>query len=702
MKHSYFSLTCAGLLASLSLSTSLMAYGQEQETIFKDIITVNGTIITPLEVDTMIPEIEPLSGPDIVRYIARLPGMNINNNGQISGQVQYRGLFGPRINVKVNGETIASGGPGWMDPPLHYAPMPLISHIEVDRGVSPVRNGPGFAGGVNAVFKFTDFTKKPDFALGYDVNGAYRSADNGTAYGGIIGLSNDQFRFNIMASDENGDNLKFPGGEISATEYHRLVYGVSSGVRVGQHEFGLELRRQETDNSGNPPFPMDIRFFNSDFATLTYKGDFDFGRLEAKFSGGEISHGMTNFLMRPAPASRALYRETLASSFKRDASLMAAFKLAEGELKLGADTEFTKFKSRIGNPNNAGFYLDNVAIVSQDRNGLFAEWTGALASLNVEIGGRVDWYGSKAGQASVGPALPMMPHMLAKAYNKTARVWGDTTFDGVLRLWKNTDGPITWRTTLARKTRVPGHLDRFAWLPTTASAGLADGNIYLGDQAIKSEKAWSGELGFDYRSKQAYFRPTVFYRSIDDYIQGIPFDDTVGVIDTPQEMVARMNGDPTPLKFGNVDAKLYGVDMDFGVKLSGPWRIDGTASYVRGQRRDINDNLYRVSPPNLSLTGTYETKDWSLSLEGKFVAKQNNVSASNSELATDGYTVVGLSGNYQIRKGIMVSAGVENIFDTFYAEHLSGYNRIKNSDVPLGVRLPGAGRGVYIKLMLRN
>ena len=700
------------LLSGLMLSASALAtsnsFAQSANSadVLQDIITVYGQRESTQTLNTVRPESEPVAAPDAAAFVARLPGADINNNGQLSGQVQYRGLFGPRVNVQIDGNNISPGGPGWMDPPLHYAPMPLVSRIEVDRGVSPVRNGPGLAGGVNAVFKKTDFTDSNEFSLNYDVTAAYRSIDDSTAFGGIVGTSNEMFRINALYAKESGGNITFPEGEIASSEHDRLVYGFSTGVKFGAHEFGFDVRKQETGDSGNPPFPMDIRFFDSEFVNASYNGDFDVFRVEAKLGAADISHAMTNFHLRPNNNPMAL-RETFAKSFKRTADLMLAFDLGDGEMKIGGDYDFTKHKTRITHPNNPHFFLDNVPIVTQDRVGLFGEWTGHYAGFGAEIGGRIDWIDSQTEKAGLGSALPMGPRMLINMYNMSDRTWDDTNIDGVLRLWKETDGPLVWRGTLAHKTRAPGYLDRFAWLPTTASAGLADGNIYLGDRAIKSESAWILNAGFDYKTDRAYARPTVFYRSVDDYIQGVPFDNTVGVLDTMQERVAAMNGDPTPFKFGNVDAKLYGFDMDFGMKLmgdmtSGLWRIDGVASYVRGKRRDIEDNLYRVSPPNLTLSGSYERQDWSVSVESKFVAAQDNVSASNSELATDGYAVFALYGNWNVNADVMVSAGVENVFNELYAQHLSGYNRISGSDVALGDRLPGAGRGVFVKLSVRN
>jgi len=42
--------------------------------------------------------------------------------------------------------------------------------------------------------------------------------------------------------------------------------------------------------------------------------------------------------------------------------------------------------------------------------------------------------------------------------------------------------------------------------------------------------------------------------------------------------------------------------------------------------------------------------------------------------------------------------GVENLGDKVYRDHLGGYNRVTESDVPVGVRLYSMGRNIYLKL----
>ena len=57
-------------------------------------------------------------------------------------------------------------------------------------------------------------------------------------------------------------------------------------------------------------------------------------------------------------------------------------------------------------------------------------------------------------------------------------------------------------------------------------------------------------------------------------------------------------------------------------------------------------------------------------------------------------------GAWDVRQGVTLSAGFENLLDEAYQDHLAGYNRNAFGDVPVGERIPGAGRGVFVRLSL--
>lgn len=673
------------------------AFAQDNEPALQDVIIVTGSRLqTPVQ-QSVTPEAAPLQGGDITYLIARTPGGARVGNGELSGQMQYRGLFGERLNLRVDGQRFASGGPNLMDPVFHYAPASLVAAVVIDRGVSPVSAGPGLAGGADAVFKRIGFADSGDVSFGYDLTFGARSINESISTGGVIGAASDAWRFNLLGAWEEGSDTEFADGVIGGSGFERGVFGASAGVRTALGEFSFDLRRQNTGPSGNPPFPMDILYFDTDFARIGYTTDIGSVRMEAAAYYTDVAHLMDNFSLRPSPMP-AMTRASFADATTRGGKLMLSFAALGGEMKLGVDGDRAEHHVTITNPSNPDFFVTAYPDITKDRLGGFVQWTGGLGPIQSEIGLRADRNEFDAGEALLGVALAMGPRTLSDAFNNASPRRDDTTVDAVARLWTPAENGLSWRATLARKQQMPGHIQRYGWLPINASGGLADGNIYVGDPRLDPETAWIAEAGFDYAGRRAYLRPTVFYRQVDGYIQGVPFDSTPGVVDSVVEMVASMSGDPTPLRWDNVDARLYGVDLDAGYAFDGPLRIDGVLNFVRGERRDVDDNLYRVSPLSLTAGLTWEAADWSATFETRAVAEQDDVSTTNSEAPTKGYVVLSAYGEWTMRDGVRIAAGVENLLDQVYKDHLSGYNRNGFGDVPVGERIPGAGRGVFVRL----
>lgn len=690
---------CRLLVSAATIAYAYPAMAQSSDPALEDVIIVTGKRTNIQTEMSITPDTAPLQGGDITYLTARTPGGARIGNGELSGQMQYRGLFGERLNLRVDGQNFASGGPNLMDPVYHYAPAPLVSSVVIDRGVSPVSKGSGLGGGADAIFKRVDYTDDADASLGYDVMLGARSVNESVSTGGIIGAASDEWRFNFIGAYEEGGDTKFGNGVIGGTAFERAVYGLSAGVKMKAGEFSLDLRRQNTDPTGNPPFPMDIQYFDTDFARFGYKTDFGEIRLNANINYSDVAHLMDNFSLRPAPTPMR-QRATFADAKTIGVAVSLAFPSFSGEMTLGMDGQGTEHDVTITNPNNQAFFVTPFPEIDMSRFGGFGEWNGDLGDLNTQFGLRIDHHDFASSEAELGTALPMGPRNLAMAFNGAQRDGREITVDGVVKLWTDAANGLSWRATLARKEQMPGYIQRYGWLPINASGGLADGNIYVGDLTLDKETAWIAEAGFDYASERAYLRPTAYIRAIDNYIQGTPFDDNVGVINSPVEMIASMNGDPTPLRWANVDARLVGFDFDAGYDFDGPLRIDGVANYVRGERRDIDDNLYRIAPPNVMVGLTYEQSTWSATIEGRAVADQSKVSDTNSERPTDGYVVFSAYGDLLIRDGVKLSAGIENLFDEVYEDHLSGYNRNGYGDVPIGERLPGAGRGIFLRLSL--
>lgn len=685
-----------GLVCSTAFFTGAQAAETEtQNAALHDVIIVTEQQNRETMQRSISPDGAPLMGMDATLLAARTPGAARIGNGALSGQMQYRGLFGERLNLRVDGQAFASGGPNLMDPVFHYAPAPLVDAVVIDRGVSPVSAGPGLAGGANARFKRLAYGADDTPRFGYDVSVSGRSANDATAGGGIAGMATQKWRVNVLGALEEGNDTKFDAGTVAGSGFQRGVFGVSAAHRLAAGELRLDARRQNTEPSGTPPFPMDIQYFDTDFARFGYSRQIGAWMVDAHLFNTDVAHLMDNHSLRPDPVS-SKFRASYADARTEGGDVTASLSALGGDLSFGVDQVEMTHHVTITNPNNAAFKVTPFPHIELQRLGGFAQWqgpfSGRLANWQGQLGARFDRHDYQAGQATAEGVMAG-PVNLANGFNAADRQGDAQTLDLVARFWTVPINGLSWRASLARKEKMPGYIQRFGWLPITASGGLADGNIYVGDLTLDKETALIAEFGVDMTTPRSYLRPTVYVRQIDDYIQGT----AVAASETLIINVATMNGDTSLLKWGNVDARLTGFDLDMGYDVAGPFRLDAVVNYVRGKRRDSADNLYRIAPPNATVSLTWEAPLWSAGIEARLVAEQDKISTSNEELRTDAYQLVNLYADRELRDNLRLHVGVENLFDTDYRDHLSGINRNGFGDVAVGARVPGAGRGVFVR-----
>jgi len=658
-----------------------------------EVIEVKGRRSILEEAYTVTPDRTTPNAADAAELLNLVPGGAVNWNGPITGLVQYRGMFGYRINTRVGDMYMNPGGPNWMDSPLHYAPRPILDHVEIERGISSVSTGAESIGGsVDAVLKSSEFTKGDEFEVHGDVEASGRTVNDAISGGGIVSVANRRHRLHVLGSGEFGGDTKFPDGRIHPTSYERYQVGGGYGLQLGAHRFGLDYRRNDTGNAGTPALPMDIRFIDTNIAKGDYEGELGPFEVEGRVSYSGVEHEMDNFTLRDlnGPA-----RFTEASGDGLGAELQAEVPLWRGRLTLGGDGHRARHDADIKSPVNPLFFVNNFNDVERIRYGGFAEWEAKLLEVaTVEVGVRYTRVDSDAGVVDALPArLGLMGGAFTRlrdAFNAADRERSDDLVDWVVKLSAAPIQGLNVHISGGRKSRAPYYIERYLWLPLQSTAGLADGNTYVGDIGLDPEVGHEVEGGLAWRGRWVYIAPRAFARWVDDYIQGTPATN-------PDVTMIQ----PGALQFTNVEALLYGVDLEGGVDLPGPFQLDGTLSYVVGERRDIDDNLFRIAPLRGRVTLGFRWDQWHAAVEGVLAARQDRVSQTNRETATPGYGIMNLYAGWEPLSGLRLTVGIDNVTDALYRDHISGINRVANSDVAQGERVPGAGRNFYGRVAWR-
>ncbi|RLA56820.1 MAG: TonB-dependent receptor [Gammaproteobacteria bacterium] len=640
--------------------------------------------------------------PDVAQLLKKAPGANVNSNGPLTGIPQYRGMFGPRIATSLDGSQLAPSGPNWMDPPISYAVSGQLESLEVHRGIVPVSVAQESIGGaIDFKANHGSFTHSKDFELAGRMIGSAQSVNDGYHLNTALYVSNNQHRVKLAAVTESGNNAEFDGGTIKPTEYERQRYDVGYGFRTGNHTIQLDYGYNDTGDSGTPALPMDIEYIEGDLYNLDYNFKIDSEiEIDVSLYGSDLDHRMDNYHLRKAPPADRWRRNT-ASSDNLGLKLQTTLHDERGAWLFGVDGFGSEHDSDIDNPNNPMFFVKNFNSAEREVFGIFLErhqdfgkhWSG-------EFGIRYNRVEMDADEVDGTPAMMMPPaQKLRDAFNNADRDVNDNNVDLVAKAWYKASDTSSWYAGIAQKHRSPSYQERYLWLPLEATAGLADGHTYTGNINLDPEVSRQIEFGLDYSNNTLTISPRIFYSDVDDYIQGTPSELAPAVMFV--HMMNEMNGTnmPDPLQFNNVDAEFYGFDVDWSWQLSDHWLMSGLVNYVRGKRDDINDNLYRIAPANATFRLNYAANNWNAGVESVIYAEQDDVSETNSEQESSGYGLVNLNAAWQATPQLQLAAGVDNLFDKKYQDHLGGYNRVANSDIDRGERLPGYGANVFARVV---
>ncbi|WP_181901752.1 TonB-dependent receptor [Thalassotalea euphylliae] len=635
------------------------------------------------------------SVPDLANWLASVPGANINRNGPVTGVAQYRGLFGDRVATTIDGHPIIGAGPNAMDTPLSYSTPLIVDALTVYRGVAPVSAAIDTLGGaVQVKMRKADISQQQQLEMSGDLQLGYRSNNKAETGAGVINLSQGNWGAMLFANVQQADDMETGSGkDISPTEFQKRQFGGDFRFNNGNENIGLTYHYLDTQNSGTPALPMDIEYIFSHRVSLD--GGFSLANWQINWQLGylDADHKMTNFLLRQNN-NPMRHRRNHAESETIDVKFSAEQPFSFGDLTLGIDGYFAEHDSFISNPNNAMFFVNNFNQVEDNRYGIFAELVTKLANSEISYGLRLKRAEADAGNVSTSMAAMPMPAMLLNRFNNADRSVSETDLDLAINSETRLTNNLSLSAGIGVKTRAPSYQERYLWLPMEATAGLADGRTYIGNINLDSEQAYQLDLGLNYLDQQLSISPHIFYQRIDDYIQGTPLPMT----EMAALMVAQMMaGDSNPLQFTNVDAKLYGADINWQYKFNEHWQVSGIASYVRGERRDIDDELYRIAPLNGQITVSYQGTDFNTNLTLVAVASQNKVSNTNLEQTSSGYGLVNLDAQYFVNTSLTLKAGIDNVLDKDYRSHLSGYNRVQGSDIPVGQRVPGEGVSAWLE-----
>ena len=673
------------LLYSVSFALMLMpalSFADDLANTDKDttvvVVTASKPVLPTLNVVAGNP-IENDGARDAGALIENQKGVAIIRHGAQTGLIQLRGLSQDRVKVRIDGVEIVPACPNHMDPPFHYVGTNDIGAISIANGATSIADsGDSIAGTITVNTKSPEFATGDKEELSGDLSFNYSDANRGTNGDLGLNLGFAKAAFRLSGGFQNGGDLEYKGGAASVTGYKMNHYKFEGEFLTPIGQIGFGAGGDDSRNVGTPALAMDMVYDHAETYRIGLIGDYSFGKLTARIFHNDIDHIMDNYGMRTYNTTSRM--NAPATSTDNGYFVSLDMPLSAFNLKVGSDGHLNDFDVYMKNIAN-GMISQSFNESSRDRYGVFAEIDGKINQhIHAKLGVRydnikTDTHDITKSMMSDAPYLP--------AFNGTnhERTFDNYELSAGLR-WHVVDA-LVFEFMAAQKMRAPSIVELYLYKPS-ATYGSADGRNYMGNQDLDSETSRQISADAYITLGNLKLNPSIFYNKVSDYIQGVAMTATPGAT----------------LKFQNIDAEIYGAEFSADYALNDNWALFGAASYVHGEDTTHNDNLYRLSPLRGIAGVKYDSKHIEAMLETKMVAKQDKVSAYNGEQATPSYTLVNLRGRLKLNENAGLNFGVENVFDKFYYDHLSGINRVNDAalggNLAIGQKIPGAGRTFYM------
>jgi len=145
--------------------------------------------------------------------------------------------------------------------------------------------------------------------------------------------------------------------------------------------------------------------------------------------------------------------------------------------------------------------------------------------------------------------------------------------------------------------------------------------------------------------------------------------------------------------YRNVDAQLAGVEIAAGW-AQGNWEIWGDATYTYGENTSDNRALAQIPPLQGQFSVAYGRDGWRGGARMNWATEQERIDPSRDPGTTSGYATLDLFGSYAVSENATLLAGINNVTDETYANHLSRSNIFD----PMVTQVNEPGRTIYVKL----
>ncbi|MCC5937937.1 MAG: TonB-dependent receptor [Lunatimonas sp.] len=604
----------------------------------------------------------------------------IRKSGAFGFDPVMRGFKYDQLNVVIDGFHAANAAcPNRMDPPTSQVALNRIKQVEILKGPHALRYGIGLGGTINYIQEDPDFTSSGVYGR---LSTMYESNGNVFRNEGRVGISGEGHDIGVMGSWSSGGDYQDGNGVIVPANFTRGTVGMYGDFRLGEADLiQATINRNFARDVDFPTLPMDLRTDDTWMASLRHTRTFKNKKLLRWTNSGyftAVDHLMDNLLRDLDP--RMMNARTPATTRNQGFRTEGQWKLGEGRLFAGADyrseaARGVRQREFLMGPMAGTSLFDNAWQDAQiQKYGVFTTYTLPVGAYLLSAAARVDLNHSEArdttpefGDANEVAAVTQLNPGLSVGLQR------DFAEHFTMGVW------------VAGVQRSGSILERFInYFPVGVDPFEMVGNPNL---KAETNRQLDVLLGYGKGNLQVEFSPFVAF--LTDYITA-----------ERTALTPRIATSPGVRQFVQVDRALKsGFELSVAHEMGAGIRQQWAMAYTRGQNMVLGEALPEIAPLDIryTLTGTHLDDKLQSAIRLRHVAGQNRVSTQFGELPTPRFTLLDVDASYALSSQFMLKAGVQNLLNQAYYEHLNRpiggdrrplFSPGRNFFVMVGIKLP--------------
>jgi iron complex outermembrane receptor protein len=639
---------------------------------------------------------------DFLRQETNVSGIR---KGGVGIDPVVRGFKYSQVTVLLNsGVKIEGGCPNRMDPVAAHVESENIEKIEIIKGPYVLKYGPVLGALINLETTLPHPYAKPEIHA--EVLYGFETNWNGQREHIAVQGGNDKVFFNASGGFKGYGSYTGGNDILYNTSFQKLYGTAGAGIAINKnHQIILTYAYDQGKNILYPALSMDERLDQTHVGSFNYTGK-NLGKIwqsvEFQSYFSPVHHVMDNL---KRPTAKTMQSVTTVDAWNAGGKVTGNLQKGLNKFLIGLDFEHIykdgdkqmTMKMVMEGDTFISVKHANVWLNANVNNtGAFAEYKVPFKKLDFTVALRFDY-----NQATSGDTFRLVKNGIAYFDDLNSNYFNASFSVGMKKQL------VSWlylSASLGKGTRSPSVLERFIKLMPVQY----DSYDYLGNPQLKPENNYQADASFEFLEPNlGSLSVGGFFSLVTDYI--------IGKVVPPSVIKPSTQGAPGVKQFSNTN-KVYltGFEVSYQSPTVKKWGLlaQVAATYgtqpeavkyivsggqVTGEVTVKNDPLPEIPPLEGSVKFSYKLLRGKLipNASVRLVSEQNRVSQSYGESKTPGFITAAASVSYAPCRFASFVAGVENMFDTPYYEHLN--RRIVGSSE----RLYEPGRVFYFTVIFK-